>query len=68
MFGTKPIVCLLKGGKIMVRVGGGFMSLKEYIEKHSAEESEKMLRKIEVEEKTGTPMSFRRLDSKGKIG
>lgn len=49
----------------MVRVGGGWEKLRDYIAKHKDEENEKMLRKIDKEEETKNPMSFRRMTSKG---
>eukprot|EP00347_Sterkiella_histriomuscorum_P019124 403342857 len=38
LFGTKLINAQIINGVLMVRVGGGFMELAEYVEKHSAKE------------------------------
>lgn len=44
-FGTKKISCKFMNDKVYVRVGGGYMELREYIEKHSPEEIAKMQRR-----------------------
>ena len=34
LFGTKKIYAKIINGKLMVRVGGGYMSIEEFVEKH----------------------------------
>lgn len=38
MFGLKLINAQIINGKLMVRVGGGFMSMEEFVEKYSNKE------------------------------
>jgi len=42
MFGTKKITLKLLNGKLLIRVGGGYMSAEEFIERHGASEFEKI--------------------------
>jgi hypothetical protein len=35
LFGTKCISASIINGKLMVRVGGGYMSIEEFVQKHS---------------------------------
>tara|TARA_B110000285_G_C14619929_1_gene378666 strand:+ start:120 stop:350 length:231 start_codon:yes stop_codon:yes gene_type:complete len=45
-FGSKRVyIKVEKGDKILVRVGGGFMNINEFINKHTLEEAEKITRK-----------------------
>lgn len=41
MFGTKKIFCKIINGKLIVRVGGGHMSIDEFIMQYGYQESEK---------------------------
>lgn len=43
-FGTKRIFVKMEQGKIFIRVGGGFLSLEEFLQKHIPVELEKMAR------------------------
>ena len=38
LFGTKVISAQIINGVLMVRVGGGFMNIEEFVEKHSTKE------------------------------
>ena len=38
LFGTKVISAQIINGVLMVRVGGGFMNIEEFIEKHTGKE------------------------------
>ena len=45
-FGQKRVyVKVEKGNKILVRVGGGFMGIEEFIQQYTHEESEKIVRR-----------------------
>jgi len=44
IFGTRRIFARIAAGKLAVRVGGGWMSIKEFIETHSEEELHKLER------------------------
>ena len=41
-FGTKNITVKITNGRLMVRVGGGYMSADEFIEHHGQQELQKM--------------------------
>lgn len=41
MFGTKKIYCKIMNGKLVVRVGGGFMGIEDFINQYAAIEIEK---------------------------
>jgi hypothetical protein len=38
LFGTKVISAQIINGVLMVRVGGGFMNIEEFVDKHSTKE------------------------------
>ena len=38
LFGTKVICAQIINGVLMVRVGGGFMTMEEFLDKHSTKE------------------------------
>lgn len=42
LFGTKKIYAKIINGKLMVRVGGGYMSIEEFVEKHQVKEIDKL--------------------------
>jgi len=42
LFGTKKVAAVLKDGRLLIRVGGGFMSLEEYFDKNADKEQEKL--------------------------
>ena len=39
LFGTKMIHAKIRNGKLQVRVGGGYMSIGEFVDKHSSLET-----------------------------
>mmetsp|Transcript_29078 Transcript_29078/g.28049 ORF Transcript_29078/g.28049 Transcript_29078/m.28049 type:complete len:118 (-) Transcript_29078:270-623(-) len=41
MFGTKKIFCKIINGKLVVRVGGGYMGIEEFIMQYGQQEAEK---------------------------
>lgn len=41
MFGTKKIYCKIINGKLVVRVGGGYMGIEEFIMQYGQQEAEK---------------------------
>lgn len=45
MFGTRLITCRIVNGKLLVRVGGGFMSVQEFIDHYGKMEMIKALSK-----------------------
>lgn len=47
MFGTKKILAKIINGKLVIRVGGGFMNAEEFIEQYGRIEMMKMLRNEE---------------------
>ena len=44
MFGTKKITAVGKNDKLLIQVGGGFMSVDEYIQRHGEVEQAKVQR------------------------
>ena len=46
MFGTKTILAKIINGKLVIRVGGGYMSVDEFIETYGKQEMAKMKRDI----------------------
>ena len=45
LFGQKRVyIKIEKGGKILVRVGGGFMHIEEFIQQYTPEETDKIQR------------------------
>ncbi len=42
MFGTKKIFAKIMNGKLVIRVGGGYMMAEEFIATHSEAEMNKM--------------------------
>ena len=50
LFGTRVINAQIINGVLMVRVGGGFMSMEQFVDKHSAKEIHR-LRVIMANEK-----------------
>lgn len=49
MFGTKKIKTKIVNNNLIVRVGGGYMAIKRFIETHAEEEIGKLMRKYEEE-------------------
>lgn len=41
LFGTKKIFCKISNGKLVVRVGGGYMGIEEFIMQYGASEAKK---------------------------
>lgn len=42
LFGTKKIAAKIINGRLMVRVGGGYMTIEEFVEKHQIKEIDKL--------------------------
>lgn len=55
MFGTKKIYCKIINGKLVVRVGGGYMAIEEFIVQYGPQEIEKI--RIENEAKKGVDLA-----------
>ena len=51
LFGTKKINVVIRNGVLMVRVGGGFMSIQEFVDKHSEKEMQSLKIKVKKEGK-----------------
>jgi hypothetical protein len=55
MFGTKKIYCKIINGKLVVRVGGGYCGIEEFIVQYGPSEIEKVrlenLAKVKIAEK-----------------
>ena len=45
MFGSRQIMCKIVNGNLLIRVGGGFMSIDEFIEKYGKMEMIKAMTK-----------------------
>jgi len=60
MFGTKQILAKIINGKLVIRVGGGYMSAEEFIEQYGKLELLKMMKAQEAAENMG--------DDSGSIG
>ena len=45
-FGGRNMNCKLVNGMVMVRVGGGWMKLQEYIDRYGEEEAKKAVRRM----------------------
>jgi hypothetical protein len=48
LFGTKNIMAKIINGKLVIRVGGGYMSADEFIEQYGKMEMMKMMRQEEL--------------------
>jgi hypothetical protein len=48
LFGTKNIMAKIINGKLVIRVGGGYMSADEFIEQYGKMEMMKMIRQEEL--------------------
>jgi len=48
LFGTKHIMAKIINGKLVIRVGGGYMSADEFIEQYGKMEMMKMMRQEEL--------------------
>lgn len=46
LFGTKKIHAKIINGKLMVRVGGGYMTIEEFVEKHQVNEIDKLKKQM----------------------
>lgn len=44
LFGTKQILAKIINGKLVIRVGGGYMSVDEFIETYARQEMAKMIK------------------------
>lgn len=52
LIGTESKMCLIKGTSCVVRVGGGFLSLEEYLNRNQAVEVEKITKMMLDQNKT----------------
>ena len=52
LIGTEKKKCTIKGNNCLVRVGGGYQSLEEYLERNESEELKKMKKQMEENEMT----------------
>jgi hypothetical protein len=52
LFGTRLIAAQIINGILMVRVGGGFMTIEEFIDKHSTKEIMNLKLRMAKEKKT----------------
>lgn len=57
MFGTKKIYCKIINGKLVVRVGGGFMGIEEFISVYGKQEEDKVAQVKALEDKNAATMS-----------
>jgi hypothetical protein len=48
LFGSKNIMAKIINGKLVIRVGGGYMSADEFIEQYGKMEMMKMMRQEEL--------------------
>ena len=46
LFGTKMIYAKIRNGILQVRVGGGYMSIGEFVDKHSILETQRLKLKM----------------------
>jgi len=60
MIGTQAAVMLIKNNSVMIRVGGGFATLEEYIKQVGPFECIKIYKKMKGDAQRGTePMNFK---------
>ena len=50
MFGTKKIYAKIMNGRLVIRVGGGYMSIDEFMKYHGVQEMQRMQRMQLAEE------------------
>lgn len=50
MFGTKKILAKIMNGKLVIRVGGGYMSAEEFIEQYGKIEMMKLMKQEEYKD------------------
>jgi hypothetical protein len=65
MFGTKKIMCKIINGKLVVRVGGGYMSADEFIEQYGRIEMLKMMKQQHDPQFEEARKSYLKRDSTG---
>lgn len=53
MFGTKKILAKILNGRLVIRVGGGYMNAEEFIEQYGKIEMMKMIKMEEMNNKAG---------------
>lgn len=63
MFGTRMILAKIINGKLVIRVGGGYMSVNEFIEQYAKAEMIKMMRQGNLE---GDPQASGRGDGSAR--
>lgn len=52
LLGTESKMCMIKGNSCVVRIGGGFQTLEEYLLSHQAAEIDKIAKLMEDQSKT----------------
>lgn len=68
LFGTRQILAKIINGKLVIRVGGGYMSADEFIEQYGRQEMMKMMKEQERNEaKSGDGLSGRGNTGSGKM-
>lgn len=72
LFGTRQILAKIINGKLVIRVGGGYMSAEEFIEQYGRQEMMKMM-KTDQDGKSGDGLSGRnagagKMDGKSAAG
>ena len=66
MFGTRNIIAKIVNNKLLIRVGGGFMSIDEFIEQYGPMEMLKIAKQEEV--KQGKNMKYSKDPDSNKLG
>ena len=67
MFGTKKIYCKIINGKLVVRVGGGYMGIEEFIMQYGLQETEKASLMQASEDATKTNAGYNTVTTKSNI-
>lgn len=67
LFGTRNITCKIVNGKLLVRVGGGYMSADEFIEQYGSIELAKTVKQGELPEFIHPRLSIGKVASLGRL-
>lgn len=69
MFGSKKIYAKVLNGMLVIRVGGGYMIINEFIATYAEAELRKMERdRLKAEDDQGGPKRSKTLDAKYDVG